>query len=394
MNQPNRKAVRILTYHYLRNNGAFLYAFSLCRNLTELLPGCDVKILDYRAPSLRYYDLAKIVKLQPGSPLFYLRRHLLFEKAIGAHLPLDTSVPNHASHKRMMDWLQARRYHGLIVAMDSWNVRRSLHLPSFPNPYWLDESITANKIAFSVSAFNSDPGLLRVHRDTIRRILNSYRIIGARDDFTFTLLRELGLDDCVHVERTYDPTLEYPIDHTDIDQKLAHLGVDSARPTLGLMLHGKPELCQTLREFYADRGYQILGVGMYNPHADINLGDKLNPFEWASALSRLSLCITDRFHGTLFCLKNDTPVVCIEPKPIAREQSKLYCLLSDFGTENLYMDDTLQTSGPSRLAEAMLEVQGAWDSVYSAHISAKIEEMVRKNKEFGLGVARSLQTES
>ena len=69
---------------------------------------------------------------------------------------------------------------------------------------------------------------------------------------------------------------------------------------------------------------------MYNPLVDYNLGDELNPAEWAEIFKYVDFCITDRFHGAIFCIKNNTPFIAIETKSTEKDRSKKYQLLKDF----------------------------------------------------------------
>ena len=162
------------------------------------------------------------------------------------------------------------------------------------------------KIAYGVSGYNSDASLIQFHQDKITKYINDFEIIGSRDRFTHQMVtghrtRSDGL-----VEMLPDPTFLYEIKPTGIGDKLSSLGVDLTRPILGTLLFGNTELAKEIQANYTAKGYQILALSMYNPYADINLGHLLDPFEWAEVFQYLNFCVSDRFHGTLFCLKNHT----------------------------------------------------------------------------------------
>jgi len=75
----------------------------------------------------------------------------------------------------------------------------------------------------------------------------------------------------------------------------------------------------------------MIALSNFNSYADINLGNKINPFEFAEVFRYFTFCITDRFHGTIFCLKNKIPFISVDHADIyLTTESKIYNLLKDF----------------------------------------------------------------
>ena len=80
---------------------------------------------------------------------------------------------------------------------------------------------------------------------------------------------------------------------------------------------------------------------MFNPYADINIGHRISPDEWLALIKQLSFCITDRFHISVFCLREDIPFIGIEPyQPKTLLNSKVYSVLKDFEIEKTCYQDT------------------------------------------------------
>ena len=49
-----------------------------------------------------------------------------------------------------------------------------------------------------------------------------------------------------------------------------------------------------------------------NKYCDINLVHELNPLEWADCYRFFDFCLTDRFHSTIFSIKNKIPFMAVE----------------------------------------------------------------------------------
>lgn len=331
-------AIRILTYHHVANHGAVLQAYSLSEALSREFRGYDVKILDYIPRVIKQREFLKIFKPCRKIPFFYSQRYFMFRKFVKANLPLDRKLPGNKSLERLIAFINSQNYDALIVGSDKiWGISQAKSSPSFPNIYWLSDSIATKKIAYAVSAYGSDPHLVNKYQGAIQRRLNSFDVIGVRDEFTLDLVESCEIDTAIPVLKVPDPTFLYEIRQTNAEQLLSDMGIDLHRPILGILIYGKTALSERIRAYFKSKGYQILALSMYNPCADFNSGHILNPFEWAEVFKYLTFCITDRFHGTIFCLKNKTPFISIEPWPLnSISQSKIYSLLSDFGIPDCY----------------------------------------------------------
>jgi hypothetical protein len=333
-----KKKLRILTYHFIPNNGASLFALSLQRVLTKCFETWDVKILGYKTPKLFGYELLKLAKPLRNYPFFYLQRYLIFQKFFERHLNIDKNAPMF-SGSALMRYLEDQEVAATFVAMDTWNVARWKELPAFPNAYWLPGKLSGKKVAFSVSGYRSHRSELEKQQSQIKHLLDDFDFIGVRDAFTHSFVANSGIESHVPLVRMHDMTVFHDIESVGVKEKLVEFGLDFERPILGLLFFGKPTLSKAMRLYFKEKGYQIVALSMYNPYADINLGHRLDPLEWAEALKFLDFCITDRFHGVLYCLKNNTPFVSIEPISLETPfNSKLLSLLKYFEMEAFYLD--------------------------------------------------------
>lgn len=124
-------------------------------------------------------------------------------------------------------------------------------------------------------------------------------------------------------------------------------------------------------------------MSMFNPYADINLGHLLTPYEWAETFRYLSFCVTDRFHGTIFCLMASKPFIAIEPfAPESLKNSKIYCLLKDFGMTEYYFNTyRYDFKIPDFIAQAEA-LRTSWNNETEIKVAIKIMEMRQRNLDF------------
>jgi polysaccharide pyruvyl transferase WcaK-like protein len=374
--------IRILSYHHIPNNGAFLYALALETWLRNVFAPADVKTLDYRSLRLAAYEFLKWLKWMPGAPFFYARRGRMWERELQDHLNLDRDFPRLAGSERLQH-LFASRYDALVVGMDVWCMINGTERPVFPNLYWLPEKLDIPKIAYGVSAYNSDRRLIEKFGGQIGEALDGFDVIGARDMFTYEMVQKYRQRKDGLVELIPDPTFILKRVPTRAAEKLAGLGVDLSRPTLGLLFYGDNRLSREIRKHYQHKGYQILALGMYNPAADINLGHVLTPLEWAETLGLMTFCISDRFHGTIFCLKNQTPFVCVEKeRALPRQQSKVYDLLKTFNLEMCYHNPSDAGFDIRQFLALADEVESAWQPELSLGVPEKLESLRQAHEDF------------
>ena len=128
----------------------------------------------------------------------------------------------------------------LIPAMDVWNIAKNKMLPKFPNEYWLPANYQNPAVAFAVSAYRSNRATIETVSPELKKRLSKFALIGARDTFTYNLVREHIPNKNIPVLQIPDPTFSYKGKETNVDEKLARYGIDIDRPILGILLYGKP----------------------------------------------------------------------------------------------------------------------------------------------------------
>jgi hypothetical protein len=382
--------IRILTYHRTTNPGGVLFSLSLAKLLTGEFPGQDVRILDYMSTRKRLYEGLKIAKPQTSIPWFNVSRYLRYMRYVTRELPLDTGCPRLPTTRQLVEYLNSMSLSATVVGMDTWNLADEWFLERFPNIYWLPRRIRGARIAYAVSAHRSQRRRIAANSHQLREALNAMDMIGVRDHFTREMISHLGLRGDLPVRKLMDPTFLFPIAPPAGAAQLERWGLDPGRPVLGLLVHGHDALVRAVNQHFRGQGFQIVAPSIFNPHADINLGHVLDPDQWAGLFQRMAFCVTDRYHGAIFCLKSRTPFLSIEPGMLESPlHSKHRSLLLDFGL----LDCHVARDGISlgEIKERVEHVQTHWQG-WIPTIEVRIGEVKRQHADFLAEMKRLLSS--
>lgn len=317
--------IGILTFHRSLNNGAVVQCYSLWKRLKNDFPNFDVEVIDYNMPItdkiypqnlIQYYKytnsikvfFAKTIKLIKDPLLLkrFRKKRMVFNSALSeirlSNKSFFTNNPN-----SLFEYIQDE-YDAIVVGSDAiWNYK----LRGFPNPYFLDNSITIPKFSYAASCFGMQyEKIKKDEKERIRTILSDYSFVGVRDSETEKMYLSLQTgNECHH---TCDPTLlldvdDLPVEKSIIVGKMKQKGFDFNKKTIGIML--SPQEAAIVKSIMGSE-YQYVSLFNYCSACDVNLFD-LNPFEWAYVFRFFVVTFTTYFHGTLLSLKNGVPVISI-----------------------------------------------------------------------------------
>jgi len=363
------------------NHGSSIFNYSLNAILKSNFPYHQTRFIRYRPWDRMWYEPLRALKPNIKIPFYNLLRYHRLMKFDYDHLDVDPIAIG--SHPKSLKTLIGKNYDALVVGKDIWDVSASWHLPGFPNLFWLSAKIPAAKFAYAVTAHRLDLNLLKQFKKDIKPILDSYSIIGVRDDFTLNMLDTIGIDPHVTVLKVPDPAFMFNGHRTDTDQILTKYGISTDRPLLGLLLYGKPEFSRAIYQHYRSIGYQIINFNMFNPYVDFNLGHKVNTFEWAELFQHLNFCITDRFHCSVFCIKSGVPFVSIEPyPPRTLSQSKIFDLLKNFDLTDCYQNTYQYNFDMKHFLGLCDEIESDWQKTFLNQVNQKYDETKAKHDAF------------
>ncbi|HMN89758.1 MAG TPA: polysaccharide pyruvyl transferase family protein [Saprospiraceae bacterium] len=338
--------VAVATYHYSFNEGAILQAYAVTQ-LVETHLGKKADLIDQRYPGKQAIY---------GAPNDNRKEAL--QASIDHWLPLSSASFRSRDNRAVFDYIN-NNYDAFIVGSDViWNLRYKRHLrrflpgggifphqpypffTPFPNIYWPDKSIKIPKYAYAASIgtleYNAIPGR---HRRNMKQILSGFSAISVRDERTRRFVEWVDPNLAKDVVIVPDPTLGIALLELNrlesLKEKLIALGVDFSRPRCGIICEGDHMPTRKTAEYLKAKGYQIIGITAANPFSDINLfAHGFHPMEWALLFRYMDICITERMHGAIFCLKNLTPFIILDINETKHDNdSKTVSLMRRFGLE-------------------------------------------------------------
>ncbi|HMO12759.1 MAG TPA: polysaccharide pyruvyl transferase family protein [Pirellulaceae bacterium] len=333
--------IGILTYHHVVNYGAFLQALAHVNTLTKLFPEAEIEVVDYRHKTIETYEWLHVYKnllrLKSGS-LLGMKRFYGAKSFMRHSLPLTTQKLVSCDVAKAVKFINRQNYDFLIVGSDEvWKVLDRPRSRIFPTIYYLPKEIDAIRIGSAVSANGSDERVLAKSevRDYISSSIRDFKVIAARDRFTFDLINDIGTG--AKLYQVPDPTFAAEFITSGLQRKMRKLGVDFNRLRIAINLgasHPDSILSNSrLKAWAVENDIQLVSVGQSNRYCELDLSGSLNPLEWANCYQFFDFCITDRFHSTVFSLKSGVPFWVLElPKKYSgSHRGKIVDLLGKVG---------------------------------------------------------------
>lgn len=299
--------IGILTFHRSINYGAFLQCFSLITRLKKDFKDCKFEVVDFTPLSVKrhYSAVISTAKTKSLSEQF-TEREQAFQQNY-SYLDLSSERIETDDYSVIAEYLNSN-YDAVIVGSDAvwnWVIR------GFPNIYFLKD-YHGTKFSYAASAHG-------MNYEEMTEEQRKY-LAEAFDDFNYIGVRDINTENLVHyalpaktVYHNCDPTVflelkDVPCDMEALKSKMERHGVDFSKPLIGIM--AGDSIGREIKKKY-NNSVQLVALYEYNKFSDVYLND-LTPFEWAHIFSFFKLTLTHFFHGTMFSLKNGTPVIAIE----------------------------------------------------------------------------------
>ena len=371
------KKIGILTYFWGHNPGTFLQAYSTLNATKRYFPSYQIELINCKLRRVRFrpsrYDF-NIYRLQER-----YRNHTIYEKLIKLYLPKSPNSVVTFNYETLTKYILSQNYDLIIVGADTVLEILPKHFSLGQVPiYWLPPKVKCKKIMFSASAgaLTYDP-LDKVYQKALSDSINSFDLVGVRDDNTYNLIKRLGMKKDVPVQITPDPTFSIEIDYAHVERFLYRKQIKFEKPTIAINLPESLSLCQKLVAYYQNKGISVvlLGYGGYASKRRECRFPMMSPLEWAGVHRYFSLEITDRFHGCIFALRNFTPVVAIDyeqRKHTASGLSKTYSLLKLYDMHNTNHVNTTKIGG---FEEIMQVTDRALEFFDREYVERRTEEL-------------------
>ncbi len=336
--------IGILTFHRGPNYGGFLQAWHMREAIRSL--GHEATVINYQNPAHYHGERIKPPALNPGSIKgFFLHA--------AKSLPFPAFVNELSDHAfttdpEKIDW---QSYTSVVVGADIvWdfsNKKFGLD-PAFYGALACQANTRFVAFAPSCGEANVAGALPEYVSSGIRR----FSSIHVRDESTADLAEKATGDrPSLVVDPTWlqdDPVVEYRKRPKQPYALIYGQGMNPART-------------QTLSQYCKNRGLKIVASGVPHKTADQQIFS-INPFEWVDLFRHAECIITSTFHGLLYAIKYNKPLVFMvsgtsrSKTRLALERCNLYDRVVGIGdafTEE-YLQQALSPSNPTHLPESWI----------------------------------------
>ena len=341
------RKIGILTYiKEYANLGTNMQSYCTLKAIQKQFPNDDIEIIDYsgwkpiKKPYLSQisfkslmYDYIRIKKYQ-----HFFRNDYVFskKKLITANL------------KDSIDFIRNQNYDAIYVGADTLLELKRAGKDEL-TAYWLNDTIECKKFMIAASSHNvTFESLSCNQKSQIQNTINSYSLLGVRDEATFRLLSHFTKPGDERLQLIPDPTFTFEIDYDFIEEYFRRRKLSFGRPVICLHLIRNTKWGSTLADYFRKEGYIIASLRPAY-YADLIFTD-LSAFEQIGLYKYFALVITHRFHDSIFCIKNMTPVI-VFPEYFSEittyGENKNKSLFKSFNIEDNYISNKDSLNGIS-----------------------------------------------
>lgn len=321
--------IGIMTYFHGVNPGTNIQAYATYLNVKEAYPGSAVEVINYAYK--RNIDRPHLVNVSMQSIINDLKRIRKYRNFKQKNILFSKERLLSTNYNSVIDFIKQQSYDRILVGADTLlELNRET---DGITPYWLSEKIKAKKFLLAASAKNATFEKLTPNQHAlIKNTIFDFTLMGVRDEATYRLIKNfLNSEQQNSLIRIPDPAFTLTIDYSHVDNYIRKKGLDLSKPTICFHVKRDDKWAVETAEKLKAMGYQIVS---FRPErfADILLND-LGPLEYMGIFKHFSLMITNKFHDTIFCLKNGTPMLTFplnDTYANSSGESKYSSLLSQF----------------------------------------------------------------
>lgn len=369
--------IGVLTYYGELNCGTNLQAYATLLALRKVYPDDNIEIVDFQGHGrfIKPYFKDATLKTLYNDFIRLKKYNNFVHKELG--VPKEYIVPE---TELGLNILSEKGYDKIYVGADTL-----LELDRLPkgydglSVYWLSKDIKAKKYFLAASCKNVRyDNLSPKQKVEIQETVTGLTGIGVRDKITYELLCHFANRQTVKI--VPDPTFTLSIDYSHIEHYLRER-----------KLSLKKVICfHTLRDDYwvkdvaeklKFKGYKIASLRPAK-WADYILND-LSPLEQLGIYKYFDCMVTHRFHDSIFCLKNNTPVICYAPDDQSINssgESKISDLMESFALEEWLIKHGKSIKTDS-LCNKIFQSMEIFNKIKSS-IQEKVNEMCRNYYSF------------
>lgn len=327
------------------NPGTFMQALGVRTGLLEMFPGVEVEYLNF--PNFKASFLGKFTVGKNDSFLTFIRHKGTAFYRMLKYRRDNAKVFRLTRRISMFDYDPA----------DARELLSHYDLVCVGSDTILEEAVGGNSGQYSLAwcsstlcdaphiffAASASPAHFADDADitaNLKKMVSGFHFIGLRDGLTVALFRDkIGISP-ERIVKQPDPS--YLLDVSQFELKgyyarhIARLRAKGRRIALCNFSKNflyRKEIADMLRA----EGFGVITTA-YSPYADLCLST-VSAREWAGMFRLCDVAVTERFHDSVFALRNGCPVIAVdwEPKRISETgDSKTFRILEDYGLEQFH----------------------------------------------------------
>jgi hypothetical protein len=304
------KKIGILTYFGDLNSGTNLQAYCIQNVLRNKYgSACIIEIINYHAWNRMWewhpYSSAISIK----GLINDVKRLSKYRNFINDKLNLTSKQIISRKPEPVWTFIKQNEYDSIYIGSDTL-LELDRYNSNEISAFWLPSEINAKVFLIAASSKNLEYDKLSdFQKEKLNDSINGMDLLGVRDEATSRLIRNFIPKEDKRLQIIPDPTFSYNIDYKYVGSYLASKKIDLSKPTICLHLAKDLVYSAKLASILRSKGYQIASL---RPAywADILLND-MSPLELIGIFKYFKVVVTHRFHDSIFCFKNLTPVILI-----------------------------------------------------------------------------------
>jgi len=327
------KKIGVLTYiKEYANIGTNMQSYSTLKAVQKAFPGVRVELIDYSGwkPAMRPY----LSQVSLKSLINDFTRILKYRKFFKENLEFSDDQLISADLKLSLEFIKKQNYDAIFVGSDTLLELKRAGKDEL-TAYWLSDTIRCKKFFIAASALNvTYDGLSGQQKEGMQKTVDDFTLLGVRDEATQRLMSKLIKPGDTRLITMPDPTFTQQIDYSYIENYIKRKKITFNKPIVCLHLLRDTQWAAELAGLFKKAGYLVASLRPAY-YADVIFTD-LSPFEHIGLYKYFNLVVTHRFHDSIFCFKNFTPVI-VFPEHVedvtAYGESKNLTLFKSFDVE-------------------------------------------------------------
>lgn len=328
--------IGILTYFWAENPGTFLQAYSTYKAIEKTFSNDRVEMINVKFRNVYYKPAKKYL----FSPKFFYKSYCRFRNYRDALTGIKFSQGGYVGKNttKALDYIQKQEYDVVFVGSDTIFKLNSWDFENDSLPVYYLDGIRTKKVMIAASCGSTSINDFSPNmKKKATSCLYDFYKLGVRDYNTYDLFYKLKRNN-INLEIVPDPTFSYEIDEKKANEALVKNNYNFGKKTVIINLPDSFIFINETVKYFKDRNWQIVTFN-YTTYADYCLF--LHPDEWAGIPNFVNLVITDRFHGSVFSIKNNTPVIGVDCSPervSSSNSSKIKNLFEEYNIINNYIN--------------------------------------------------------